>query len=125
MSIYPFGVPLAFLAILARHSDELYLDQDMEARKASLEEHLRDLMCGQLESSTRPDEDDGKFLAGGAQHDEEKAQQQRLALEAELHEIEQAVARHQRTVQTYGFIFFQYQSHAWYWEAGMLTVQHS
>lgn len=118
MAIYPFGVPLGFVAILARRSDKLYLDEDIEARKAAVEQQLCDLR-GQLESGTRPDENDREFLADGAQHDQEKATQHQAVLEAEFDEIEQVVTRHQRAVQMYGFIFAQYLSHAWYWETGL------
>ena len=125
MAIYPFGVPLVFLGILARHSDdELYLDEDIEARKAAVGKQLQALMCSSqmIEGDEITDERARLFLAAGAQHDQEKAQQRRTALEAELHEIEQVMARHQRAVQVYGFIFAQYRSHAWYWEAGILFV---
>ena len=42
IAAYPFGIPLMFLALLARHSDDLYLDEDMEARKAAVEKELED-----------------------------------------------------------------------------------
>ena len=53
------------------------------AVKAAVEKQLQDL-CGQLESSTRPDEIDSEFLADGVQHDREKTQQQRSVLGGEL-----------------------------------------
>lgn len=118
IAIYPFGVPLVFLAILTSNSHKLFLDEDIAACKADLEKQLQNVKFSQLTNTTGPQ--DGEFLADGAQHDQEKAQQQVSVLEAELRNIEEEIARHQRVVQMYGFIFAHYQPHAWYWEAGVL-----
>ena len=125
MAIYPFGIPLLFVAILARHSADLYLDEDLEARKVAVEKQLEDRIDGRDDDDETRDEEHGAFHAAGVRHDEQQAQQKNLALQAELDEMGQAVERHQRTVQMYGFIFAQYGYHAWYWEAGVLCDKHT
>ena len=129
IAAYPFGIPLMFLALLARHSDDLYLDEDMEARKAAVEKQLEDSALTGLDSSVSNGGEDSSIdheecttLQESLQHDQDKAQQRRVALMAELQQLDQTVSRHQHAVRVYGFIFAQYRVHAWYWEAGLMLA---
>lgn len=82
MAVYPFGIPLLFVGILAWNVNSLYLDDTHEERRGAVEKELQSIAFVEEKSQNAEQEHDdtaGKVTGDANQYCEEGAEYDRKA----------------------------------------------
>ena len=143
--VYPIGVPLTWVILLARNRDDLYLADGVENRREELlrrreellqeqdkfaadkktehENHqMRHVACVPSSESRRDIRIDDRIDPRATEHLSGIATAL-VQVESEIMDLDQSIRRHQWCVTTLGFLYQQYRPSAFAWESVELVVK--
>ena len=142
--VYPIGVPLTWVILLARNRDDLYLADGVEHRREELLQRREELLQEQdnLVADKKTEHENHQMPHVACVPSSESRRDIRIddridpmaehlsgiaialvQVESEIMDLDHSIRRHQWCVTTLGFLYQQYRPSAFAWESVELVVK--